>query len=368
MIASNYNIDGTGYHVYNLSKYLVERGHNIEIIVRGCARIDVYQVQTEIGLIHKIRYLPVYPFHLDFHKIFVEKYIAKIKKKFDIIHAHNSNFPYIENLEDEYVLTVHGTLFEHIKNRPIKDFHSLGLHTFSPVLIKHDRLLVKKAKKVIAVSYDVKNSIIHNYGRSDVTVVHNGVDSNFFKPNTASDFDFEYILYTGRHSPEKGLDDLIKSASSVIKEYPKIKYIITGSGPLTNYIKKLIDTLDLQENVILTGRVSLSQLLRYYQNASLYILPSLFEGLPTSLMEAMSCGLPNVSTIIPSIQELAIDGKTSILVPPKNARILADETINLIENSKLRKKLGKNSRKRVVTCFSWDKIGSKIENIYNKII
>lgn len=111
-----------------------------------------------------------------------------------------------------------------------------------------------------------------------------------------------------------------------------------------------------------------SKLLEYYQNATIYVLPSYYEGLPTTLLEAMSCGIPSIATDVEGSSELISDGETGLLVPPRNPKRLAEAILRLLEAEELRQKLGDNARKHIVNNYDWEIITDSVEKVYEKCI
>jgi glycosyltransferase involved in cell wall biosynthesis len=255
----------------------------------------------------------------------------------------------------------------YIAHRKILDLHSLAVRTFSSMYITIDREVINSADKVIAISNACADELKVFYGIKNLEIIQNAVDTSFFYPSNNKNDLNPYVLYTGRLSPEKGLIDLIKGAKYVCKNYPNIKFVIAGNGPLERRLKKLVSNLNLEKNFYFAGYVNHDTLLKYYQNATLYVLPSYREGLPTTLLEAMSCGLPVVATAIAGTSEVIVDRKTGLLVPPNSPEKLANAILALIDDSKLRGEMGSNARKHVQKCYDWDIITSKIERVYQSL-
>lgn len=130
----------------------------------------------------------------------------------------------------------------------------------------------------------------------------------------------------------------------------------------------MINELGLKKNIYFAGFVDRSKLLEYYQNATIYVLPSYYEGLPTTLLEAMSCGIPSIATDVEGSSELISDGETGLLVPPRNPKRLAEAILRLLEAEELRQKLGDNARKHIVNNYDWEIITDSVEKVYEKCI
>lgn len=165
----------------------------------------------------------------------------------------------------------------------------------------------------------------------------------------------------------KGLFDLIECSSIVCKKYPDVKFILVGTGTILENLKKQVKKLELDDNVIFTGSLSRSQIIEYYKNTTIFVLPSYREGFPTSLMEAMSCGVPSVATDVEGCDELIEDGENGILVPPKNPEKLAESIIYLLENEEFRNRIGINARDHIVRNYDWETITDGFEKLYYRL-
>ena len=357
---------GPGHHVYGLSTKLIERKHQVTVITRGSWKKPYFKEIINGITVYRVRFIPTYPFHLQLHGFFLSKFFKSIESNFDIVHLHNANIPVIETSLPT-VVTVHGTMKGYIAHRKILDLDSLVVRAFSSMYVAIDSEIIHAATKVIAISKACGDELRVFYGIKNLEIINNGVDSSFFYPLNHKDNKNQYVLYTGRLSTEKGLIDLIKSAKYVHENFPIIKFVIAGSGSLKTRLRKMVSDFNLEKNFRFAGYVNHGTLLKYYQNATLYVLPSYREGLPTTLLEAMSCGLPVVGTAIAGISDVIVDRKTGILVPPKSPEKLANAIMELIADSKFREELGRNARKHVQELYDWNKITSEVERVYQSL-
>ena len=357
---------GGGYYVYGLSRKLVERKHEVSVITRGSWIKPYFQEKVNGITVYRVRFIPTFPFHLQPHGFFVSNFLKSIESDFDLIHFHNSNIPAVDTPLPK-VVTVHGTMKGHVDHRKVLDLHSFVVKAFSSMYIATDRDVINSADKVIAISNSCAEELKAFYGITNPEVIPNAIDSAFFSPPHNKDELNPYLLYTGRLSPEKGLIDLIVSAKLVSKKYPEFKFVITGRGPLERLLKRTVAKLNLTKNFRFAGYVRRDTLLKYYQNATVYALPSYWEGLPTTLLEAMSCGLPVVATAVAGTSEVITDHKTGLLVSPNNPEKLASSILELIDNSALRRELGSNARTHVKKFYDWDTTIDKIERVYQSV-
>lgn len=353
---------GGGYYVYNLSKKLIERGYKVTIFTRGSWK-KTYCKETDGISIYRVRFAPIYPFHLQFHGFFINKLIKAMESNFDVIHLHNPLIPVIHTSLPT-IITEHGTVKGGIARRETLDLFSLGLKSFSRMYISIEQKLVNSADKVTAVSKSCADELKMYYGIKDVEVVYNGVDTNFFVPSERKNEDEPYILYAGSLDALKGLFDLIKSAKEVCREQQNVKFVLAGRGPLEKKLKRFVHNLGLDENFSFTGHLNQEALLRYYQNATVFVHPSYHEGLPTTILEAMSCKIPVIGTKVAGTSEVVTDGETGFLVPPKSPDKLATAILSLLINKELRESMGINASECIKRNFNWNLISKKFEEIY----
>jgi len=227
---------------------------------------------------------------------------------------------------------------------------------------------VKKAKAVIAISRFIEEKV-KKYNKN-VFYVPNGVDIELFRPIPFAKKKLHYtILSVSSITEQKGLIYLAKAMKHIVKENKEVKWIHVGPGNVleNEYYKRIINFLQsnkLLNNCEFVGRVPLEKLVWYYQNSTIFVLPSLWEGMPLVVLEAMSCGLPIVSTKISGVEDLVINDWNGILVKPKDFSALSSSISELICNENLIKKMGTRSRNRVVKEFSWQIVAKKVKKIY----
>lgn len=362
------NCGGIGHYVYNLSKKLIERGHNVTVITRGTWNRLCINEKIDGISIYKVRFIQIYPFHVQLHGVFLNRQFRHLEHNFDVIHLHSPLVPIIHSTLPT-MLTEHGTVKGGIDNSESIDIHSMVIKLFSRELISLDVKIIQNSDIITAVSTSCAKDLQETYKIDRrIIVINNGVDTNFFAPKERKNMGERYVLYTGRLDSRKGLVDLIKSAKYVCQEYSDIKYVLTGKGTIKKYLERRINDLGLKKNFYFAGFVARPKLLEYYQNATVYVLPSYYEGLPTTLLEAMSCGIPTIATDVKGSSEVITDGETGLLVPPRDPKRLAKAILKLLNDKSLRQQVGSNARKYVVDNYDWEIITGKIEKIYESLI
>jgi glycosyltransferase involved in cell wall biosynthesis len=169
------------------------------------------------------------------------------------------------------------------------------------------------------------------------------------------------IIAVGRLIPKKGFSDLIRACSLLAERGEPFQCEIIGEGPLENELRRQIDELCLQNNVMLTGAKPQTQLRERLAAANVFVLPSVIDpdggmdNLPTVIMEAMATGLPVVSTNVGGIPEMIIENETGFLVQPGDAAAMADAIESVINDPSSAAKRGQSGYERARALFSIEK-------------
>lgn len=359
---------GIGYYVYNLSRKLIERGHEVAIITRG-PKARTTQELVEGIEVFRVSFFPVYPFHIWVHGTFINTLFKSFKSKFDLVHMHSPLVPPIKT-SLPIITTVHTPSKIDAKYHEIIDFSSFAERMQSSILYPFfESRLFSISKSVTAVSFSVANEL-RTYGLDigRIAVVGNGVDEKTFTPVNNRESGQKYVLYTGVLRARKGLFDLLDCAEQVCRVHPDVKFIISGTGPFFSKIEHEIQKRGLHDRVMLLGRVPRGKLIQLYQNATVHVVPSHYEGLPTVLLEAMSCGLPVVATNVGGNSDVIFSGKNGFLVPPKSPQALSKVILKLLNDDKLRKEIGEAARKTIERSYTWDKIADNIQKCYEDML
>ena len=138
-----------------------------------------------------------------------------------------------------------------------------------------------------------------------------------------------------------------------------------GSGENLSDARALAKDLDVESHVVFTGRLPFVELMQAYCSSDLFVLPSLSEGLPTSILEAMYFGLPVVSTDIPGVRDHFSD--FALLVPPSDEHALADAIHALLDDEDLAKSISRRGKALVVSRYTWDQVTREYETLYSNV-
>jgi glycosyltransferase involved in cell wall biosynthesis len=359
--------EGISNYVHNLSNELAKQGHKVIIITRGGLRAQVLEFDKFV--VFKLPFLMAYPFHVDIHGLFVERFIEHTQN-LEILHMHTPLPPSLRNMKTTagVVSTFHSTIYAGSGTLELVDFRAilgriLGILSkrIESGIIQHSDVLTVTSK---SVAFELARC--YNLESSDITVLGNAVGNAFFQQGRLPmDRERDTLLYVGRLDYGKGLFDLIDSLKLIVAKRPSSKLVFAGKGPLLRRLANRINTLGLRKNVEFQGFIAHSRLPFVYSRASLFVMPSYYEGMPTAVLEAMACGLPVVATAVHGNVDVVENGVTGILVRPKEPRELARAILHLLDHPTLRLELGRRAQRRAKEEFTWDKVAERALTAYN---
>ncbi|MFQ5822508.1 MAG: glycosyltransferase [bacterium] len=237
------------------------------------------------------------------------------------------------------------------------------------------RIVQRNFTKVVSVSEAIARIVINERGvpAEKVVTIHYGVDTEKYKINHHLNKraelgigEKEIILGTvARLTEQKGHRYLIEAAPDIIAKFPNVRFVFVGGGPLEYELKRQIQDLGIKNYIIFLGvRKDVVELLNTFD---VFVLPSLYEGLPNVVLEAMACGKPIVATSVDGTPEAVIHGETGYLVEPQNPTGLSEAVINLLNQPDQIILFGENSRRRAENYFSLNRQIKQFKNLFNNI-
>ena len=289
--------------------------------------------------------------------------------KADLLHCPDYLIP--PTLNKIIILTIHDLAFIR--------FPQFNFDWFIKKYTKEVKRNARLAKKIVAASKSTKDDIIKFFkiDPAKVKVVYLASDSRFKKlANQEKDkevlkkygIDKKYILSVGTIEPRKNYSTLIKAFNYIKHNNNNFncKLVIVGRTGWKSEATYRERELSLyKDDILFIGRVSDKELVQIYNQAEIFVYPSLFEGFGLPPMEAMSCGLPVIASDSSSLKEVV--GDAGILVPSEDYREISRQISYILKNEKVTKELEEKSLKQAKK-FSWEKTARKTLNIYNEII
>jgi glycosyltransferase involved in cell wall biosynthesis len=220
-----------------------------------------------------------------------------------------------------------------------------------------------------AVSDQIRTLFIEQWGiRNDrIGTIYNGVSMEQYLtiPEGATwpvEGGGPVVINVGRLNPQKAQDKLLEAAKLVLEQRPDARFMIVGRGELEQQLKDHAQRLGIADQVIFTGvRHDIPELLA---QADVFVLSSLWEGLPVAAVEAMAAARAVVLTNVGGNRELVNSGKNGLLVPPNNVEALAVAIISLLDNPAWAKSLGQAARKQIEHDFNIDRVIKQYEALY----
>jgi glycosyltransferase involved in cell wall biosynthesis len=346
---------GVETHCEELYPRLVKLNYNIHLVRRSCYvpesdKLTEYKGVT-LSNLFTVRKITVETVLHTFLAVF-----WAWKRGTDILHIHAVGpalfVPLARLLGLRVVFTHHGPDYDRAKWGPVA----------KSVLRLGERLGTKYASEVIVISDVIKNSLEQKYKRIDTNLIFNGVSQPVFSDQTEyiKCLGLEprkYVFTLGRFVEEKGFDLLIHAFNELRqKEY---RLVIAGDAdheiPYTKHLKKLAGI----NNVVLPGFVKGEELHQLFSHARLFVLPSFHEGLPISLLEAMSFRLPVLVSDIPANKQVPL---------PTNKYFITGDEISL--KNKLKEILSQSFEpfEYDMTPYDWDKIALQTDAVYKKVM
>ncbi|MBI1374426.1 MAG: glycosyltransferase [Phycisphaera sp.] len=224
--------------------------------------------------------------------------------------------------------------------------------------------------RFIAVSQAVANYISQGFhlDQHDFRVVHNAVDTEVFSPsNQTADSNSIRIGCAGRLVPEKGFNLLVEAIGIVVAMGIDCELHIAGDGRLRGMLAQAAADANVSERVHFVGL--LDDMRPFYSSLDFFVQPSLTsEGFSLAIIEAMSMGLPVIATAVGGASEAIIEGSTGIVVPPADAKALAEAVRVLASAPEMRRSYGLQARERAIANYDVRNIGGQVMAIYDEVL
>ncbi len=303
-------------------------------------------------------------------------HIAKIikKERIDIVHVNG-------------LLALQAAVAARIVKKPIVWHLISTIYPKSLVLLLRP-FITRWANKIVFVTHKtVFYYLGKKYQKEKVKIIYEPVDTKYFdifdikeapeekKTNVMEEFgipiDHKVIGFVGNITHQKGLEYFIRVANEVKKQSRlKTKFLIVGENPeghegYYNKLKILIKKLQLENDVIFTGKVSYLQDILSIMD--IFLITSIAEGTPLVILEAMSMEKPVVATDVGGVSEQVVDGETGIIVPSKNPKVIAEAVIYLLEHPEEISRMGKKGRERVKEMFSLERCVEEHRKLYEGV-
>jgi glycosyltransferase involved in cell wall biosynthesis len=380
---------GTGAYVYYLANELIKLGNSICVVTGYRESADVKVNEQLSAVFLKTPKTPLVKSFLFAGSANRKMNTIRESCAVDIAHANLPLVPSFAvpvNFGKTLVATVHSTWkgeAEAIRGEPYSRLNpnEKFMVSFNWFLRIFEERMLERANKIIAVSDFTRRELAQYYKvkTAKIRVIHNGVDTHKFQPATDKRKAKEEvglnpediaILSVGRLYARKGLFTLIESMPAVVKRFKNAKFVISGKGQ-SNELKKLVahaEKLGVRNSIVFTGYFPDKKLPRLYQAADVFAFSTFYENLPFAVLEALSTGLPVVTTSVGGIPEMITSGKNGFLVQPSNAKELSDKMLHCLEHPADAAEMGASARQVILERFDWRLIVQKVLKVYGEAL
>lgn len=379
-----HSADGVARYTYFLSINLAKLGCEVHVL-----SLEKSQENTTFykdGVV--FHSLPSFRNDLMRSLLFLKKVATELlkysgKNRFDVVHGQGSYAGAVAlarclGLKSKCIATIHTTGFDELIATS-NDYFELSLYLNGlaailslPVAKFYGSFIYNQMDMNISVCeyHRHRASRVYDIPLEKIVTIPPGVDTvrlknnmhqNNFQPHPQS------LLYVGRLAPRKGVQYLLLAMPFVLRRFPNIKLNIVGDGPLRKNLETLSSSLGLQKNVQFLGHITDTDLHELYFNANAIIIPSLFEGLPIVLLEAMAAGKPIVASAVGGIPEVLKHNFSGLLVKPRDAQGIAKAIISILQDESFANYLSENAKQAAMSKYSWENCARKMLEVYENL-
>jgi glycosyltransferase involved in cell wall biosynthesis len=234
-----------------------------------------------------------------------------------------------------------------------------------------DRMALKKFNALAAVSDAVAQRLLaFGVPSEKIKTIANGIDvAAFERAHPLPLLKAEGSTVVGvvaRLDLQKGFEYLLRAARELCKTFPGLKIVIAGEGPDRNRIEEMIQQYGLQSSVVLAGQQS--NMPAVYAAMDIFVLPSLNEGLPMTVLEAMAASKPVIATRVGAIPSVIRDGENGLLVAPKDSEALQNAVASLLNDPERRRRLGDQAHTWVSQNYTSEAMALKYREMYEEVL
>jgi len=394
-----YIFGGGGIFMYHLSRGLVKRGHKVYVVALGfseklmgnlCKDVTVERVNDNLVIIRVFIPKHIYPRHKVF-QLYSKNIIDRLVEKVDIVHLNTGLYhPFIRDVikrsKKPSVVTIHGDPVIDNKISMLLPFTSTKDIAYHATFLLDGVLSLKyeiAELYPVFVSKQTVQTISSYIPVTKYRVIYNGIDFDFIdsslhRPTSCKLVDFvqkcsekgyRILVYPARLYPRKNNVFLLYVSKRLVERGHKVKTIFTSEGPLMTKLKSISKCLQIEQHIIITGRLPYEAVLKILSLSHVVPFPSLYEAHPLTVIEALYIGKPVVAFDLPYVRELIDKGVEGIYVAknPLHFVEILDSLLNQIGtiNEDL---VGSRMREKIMGMFSVELMTDQYEQLYFDLI
>jgi len=302
------------------------------------------------------------------------KYLRAHRQDYDLVHD-NQSLSYgmlkLQTMGIPLVTTVH-----HPITSDLRIALGAAKHRWERVLIRRwhtfltmQKRVVKQLRHVVTVSDCSRQDIARDFGLqpAGIDLVYNGIDTAEFCPvPEVVRLPRRLMATASADAPLKGLRYLLRAYAKLLDTYPDLELLLVGKPQPGGKTERLMAHLGIDQRVQFVSGISTAQMVAYYAEATIAVVPSVYEGFGLPAGEAMACGVPVVSTDGGALGEVV--GDAGVVVPAKSVGALVEAIAALLEDPQRRAELAVTGRQRIVEKFSWDVCALEMTAYYQRVL
>jgi len=242
-----------------------------------------------------------------------------------------------------------------------------------------EREVFENSRLVVCVSEDMNRKVRHmTDGRSRCLTFYAGVDTAFFRPDPSQrdpfrrrinlDDSHRLLLFLGNLIRTKGIYELLDVFAHLVKKRPELRLLMIGAEVEKKQIAEALTSLGIGPNVSFTGAIPQAEIIGYMNASDIFVFPSWAEGLPNAVTEASACGMPIVATHVGGVPEVVEDGRTGLLVDPKDPVALEAKIDRLLSNPDEARAFALAAREKVESEFNYNRNGRMLAETIQQIL
>lgn len=353
------HIGGYTKNIHELAKRLVEEGYEIAVVTCNTESFEPLEIMDGV-LIQRLPSLKLLGGTFPIPKPFLRLFCFLFSKSdYDVVVTQTRFF--VTSLLGMFYAKIHKLPLVHVERGTCHSVVSNRLVSLVARIYDHTvgTAIVKAAKLNVCVSESARTFVLH-LGGKDTMVVYNGVDmpkhTNWVK-----------ITYVGRLVYAKGVQDLIRAFELCCNASDQLRLVIIGDG---NYRKRLESQARASQygnRILFCGELEHDSAMEMLASSDIFVNPSYSEGLPTSVMEAASLGLPIIATDVGGTSEIIIHKESGLLIQPHDIVQLSGALESLVLNRDWARQLGAKARNNTGKKFGWDRITQQWEELLRGI-
>jgi alpha-maltose-1-phosphate synthase len=354
-----------------ICRELVKRGHQVTVLTASKPSDDYKMLAEDAPRKERFEGFNIerFPPSLTFGNIFSMPSLLPylMRNDFDVIHTHEFFAP----------CSFYSAVASRLKGSPliITQHNDELFESHLKTLLYHSdastigKAALYQASKIIALSKSIDEHLL-KFGadKEKIEIIPNGVDAEEFNPNKPNylldklDISGKIVLFVGRFIEVKGIKYLLQAFDEVANKVPDAKIVFVGSGLQE---KEIRDLQSRHENrVFVLNMVNHSEMPNIYVGCDVFVMPSLEERFGNCVLEAMAAGKPVIGSNVGGMKETIAHGETGFHVQPRNSKQIADYLIELLQNERLAKQMGRNARLKAAHDYNNTKLVKQIESIY----